>query len=52
MGQINPPAFIATHQGSTSLPVRTVRTIIPPGLDDEDIIFREHTQTNSRSEAH
>lgn len=44
MGQINPPAFIAAHQGSTSLPVHTVRMIIPPGLDDENIIFGEHTQ--------
>lgn len=44
MGGINPPAFTAAHQGSTSLPVRAVRMIIPPGLDDEDIIFRKHTQ--------
>lgn len=46
MGGINPPAFTAAHQGSTSLPVRAVRMIIPPELDDEDIIFRKHTQTN------
>lgn len=52
MGRINPPAFTAAHQGSTSLPVHTVRMITPPGLDDEDIIFREHTQTNSPSKAH
>lgn len=44
MGRINPPAFTAAHQGSTSLPVRAVRMIIPPGLDDEDIIFQKHTQ--------
>lgn len=44
MGRINPPAFIAAHQGFTSLPVHTVRMIIPPGLDDENIIFGEHTQ--------
>lgn len=47
MGGINPPAFTAAHQGSTSLPVRAVRTIIPPGLDDEDIIFCKHAQTNT-----
>lgn len=46
MGGINPPAFTAAHQGSTSLPARAVRMIIPPELDDEDIIFGKHTQTN------
>lgn len=44
MGQINPPAFLAAHQGSTLLPVHTVGMIIPPGLDDENIIFGKHTQ--------
>lgn len=48
MGRINPPAFTAAHQGSTSLPVHTVKRIIPPGHDDEGIIL-VYTQTNSLS---
>lgn len=45
-GRINPPAFIAAHQGPTSLPVHAVEMIILPGLDDEDIIFvNTHKQT-------
>lgn len=46
MGQINPPAFSATHQGSTSLPVRLSGRFIPPGPGDEDVIYRQHTNTN------
>ena len=49
-GWINPPAFIAAHQASTSLPVHAVEMIIPPGLDDEDIIFAyTHTHTHKQT---